>query len=470
MVAEQGIMIMRTNTPKPGSGSICPYSRRACSPFHGPQAGGLHEEKFNLDHYLKPLCRRRGFIQVYILFAFTVLLGFCSLAVDFGRAQVIKTELRRAADAGARAGVYALSTGATTSSAKTAAVNIVNTNTADGAQLNITTSSVLTGNWSSGTFTNGGSPTNAIKVTISRTNAAGNPVHLYFASILGHSTLDISASSVAIYTTTTTTQFVSAHGNPWLAGQPSGTQGSVADTGYPASDHAWKKDVANPSAIASAASAAGSSGSYTPPTDSTKLYSSDLQNNEPYGSPTPFTLSVNPGSTITLSASGTASNHGYLAGDSGTYTADGNSGTSPYSDDAANPGLAQGTETTSGTENGLSNIIAPLNSMLGVFMDQNGATYGANSTQETSEAHAPATPSGLDFTDQTARDYSSLSPMLNQPFYVGNGQTSTGGTQTVVVPANAYTLFLGTMDGHEWSNNVGGFTVSVTQTSFSVVQ
>jgi Flp pilus assembly protein TadG len=419
-----------------------------------------------------PIARRhrRGFIQIYILFAFTVLLGFCSLAVDFGRAQMIKTELRRAADAGARAGVYSLSTGNSTTQAKTDAVNMANSNKVDGGLASLTTSNVLVGNWNGSSFTSGGSPTNAIKVTASRTNAGGNPVHLYFAAILGHSTLDISASSTAIYTVTTSTQYVSAHGNPWLSGQPSGTQGSVADTGYPASDHAWKKDVANPSAVAAAAAAAGSSGTYTEPTDSTKLYSTDQQNNEPYDSPVPFTLSVNPGSTITLSASGTAGNHGYLAGDSGSYTADGNSGTSPYSNDAANPGLSQGTETTSGTENGISNIIAPLNSLLGVFMDQNGATYGVNSTQETSEANAPATPTGLDFTTQTERDYTSISPTLNQSFYVGNGQTSTGITQTTVVPKNAKTLFLGTMDGHEWSNNVGGFTVTITQTSFSVVQ
>jgi hypothetical protein len=31
-------------------------------------------------------------------------------------------------------------------------------------------------------------------------------------------------------------------------------------------------------------------------------------------------------------------------------------------------------------------------------------------------------------------------------------------------------VFLGTMDGWEWSNNEGGFTVTITQTSIAIVQ
>jgi hypothetical protein len=58
----------------------------------------------------------------------------------------------------------------------------------------------------------------------------------------------------------------------------------------------------------------------------------------------------------------------------------------------------------------------------------------------------------------------------SEPFYVGNGQTSTFINQTIVVPANTYQLFLGTMDGHEWSNNVGGFTATISQYQVQMVQ
>jgi hypothetical protein len=39
-----------------------------------------------------------------------------------------------------------------------------------------------------------------------------------------------------------------------------------------------------------------------------------------------------------------------------------------------------------------------------------------------------------------------------------------------VVPNNATRLFLGTMDGHEWSNNVGSFQATITQYSIEIVK
>ena len=63
-----------------------------------------------------------------------------------------------------------------------------------------------------------------------------------------------------------------------------------------------------------------------------------------------------------------------------------------------------------------------------------------------------------------------FAPQLQQMFYVGNGLTSTGAQESIVVPAGATRVFLGTMDGWEWSNNSGGFTVTITQTSIAIVQ
>src|SRR3954469_25911719 len=52
--------------------------------------------------------RRPGGILVYTIIALTALVGVCSLAVDWGRVQMVKTELQRTADvsAGGYLGIY----------------------------------------------------------------------------------------------------------------------------------------------------------------------------------------------------------------------------------------------------------------------------------------------------------------------------------------------------------------------------
>src|SRR5437660_1393788 len=52
--------------------------------------------------------RGRGVAMWYAIVLMTVLCMLLSLAVDFGRAQLVKTEMRRAADAGARAAASAI--------------------------------------------------------------------------------------------------------------------------------------------------------------------------------------------------------------------------------------------------------------------------------------------------------------------------------------------------------------------------
>jgi len=198
---------------------------------------------------------------------------------------------------------------------------------------------------------------------------------------------------------------------------------------------------------------------------------------------------VQPGTVLQISVPDNSSNvartDGFLNGGTPSTYANGSNGGNyqEYSDDASNPSMTQGTTTTSGSEHGISNIITPIDSMVGVFMDKNGATYGADSSQE----NESSVPPGLDFSTQAARDYSagttqgttaaaaemsagSIEPQLNQSFYVGDGQTSTGTTETIIVPNNAYAIFLGTMDGHEWSNNLGGFNATITEFNIELVQ
>jgi hypothetical protein len=100
-----------------------------------------------------------------------------------------------------------------------------------------------------------------------------------------------------------------------------------------------------------------------------------------------------------------------------------------------------------GAENGMSDITAPVNSLVGVFLGPNQPD--------------PSAPGALDFTTPDSRDYDTISPLLQQVFYIGDGMISTGGQHHVTVPAGATRLFLGTMDGFEWKNDSGAFSVQI---------
>lgn len=100
---------------------------------------------------------------------------------------------------------------------------------------------------------------------------------------------------------------------------------------------------------------------------------------------------------------------------------------------------------SAGAENGISNLNAPINSLIGVFL--NDAT--------------PTTPgASLDF-QTLGIDFASFAPDLNQAFFIGDGLNSLAAQQTFVAPTGATRLFLGTMDGYQWSNNTGAFSVTV---------
>jgi len=105
---------------------------------------------------------------------------------------------------------------------------------------------------------------------------------------------------------------------------------------------------------------------------------------------------------------------------------------------------------TAGAENGIANVTAPINSLVGIFL-------GADQPDLT------AAPGGLIFNTTASRDFTTLSPLIKQPFFIGDGLTSVSVVQTVAVPTNATRLFLGTMDGFAWFNNSGQFDVQVSE-------
>jgi hypothetical protein len=102
-----------------------------------------------------------------------------------------------------------------------------------------------------------------------------------------------------------------------------------------------------------------------------------------------------------------------------------------------------------GAENGIADITAPLDALIGVFLD------------DSTPSNFPP-PAALDFSNASNRDFASLYPQLRQSFFIGDGKDTVGGVQQFVVPAGATRLFLGTMDAYEWADNQGSFTVKAT--------
>jgi hypothetical protein len=159
----------------------------------------------------------------------------------------------------------------------------------------------------------------------------------------------------------------------------------------------------------------------------------------------------------------TGTGGGTAANFMGTYTGSGRGTVELNTNIAVSPGtifsfpgpvdrpvgdLSQIIRHLTGAENGLSDMIAPVNSLVGVFLGPD-------------QPDQSPPPDALDFSTAGSRDYASLAPALKQVFYIGDGLTSTGDRHQVTVPAGATRLYLGTMDGFEWKNDSGAFSVQI---------
>jgi PEP-CTERM motif len=161
----------------------------------------------------------------------------------------------------------------------------------------------------------------------------------------------------------------------------------------------------------------------------------------------PGSISVSGVTSFTFSVSGT------ISLDSGQFVNDA---------DGANSG--QGSSSNGGA-NGISGMTAPgAGYLVGVFLAPGGPSG--------------PTPGSLDFTTGDGTAFTSLSPVLDQVFFIGDGLTGDGGgtTQVFNVPGGATQLYLGISDacGYNgdpscYSDNSGTFTVTANATGGSVV-
>lgn len=100
-----------------------------------------------------------------------------------------------------------------------------------------------------------------------------------------------------------------------------------------------------------------------------------------------------------------------------------------------------------GNKNGMSNVTAPYDSLIGVFL-------------EDGRPDRFKAPKHLDF-KRLGLNLASLAPELRQVFFIGTGATKDCVTRRYLVPQGATRLYLGIMDSIQWSNNSGSFVVKV---------
>lgn len=359
--------------------------------------------------------RRRGTVLIYVMVAMTVFIGICGLGVDIGRMYLGKSELQTVADAAARYAVKGMQTSSTPLSTAIAnASAVVADSVVDGSAPTLLSSDVVRGTYvpATKTFVPDGVG-DSVCVTVRQTFNRPGSMPLMISMLIGAQQKVITASAVAQATSVSTAFSPPASGNLWLSGMPDNTT-----TQNFRSDNSTVWD---------------NSGTASNPRQR------PLELNL-------ASLGVHPGDTIALEGiTGTASWNNQTP----NGTTNGADGDPSYL--VAN-GVAPAASVPSTSSNGMSNARAPIGAVMAVFLDDNAP----NTT---------AAPPNLDFGTDTARNYTSIKPLLKQVFYIGDGKRSDGEAQTIVVPANATRVFFGMMDAWQWNDNVGNFQTKLYSTS-----
>jgi Mg-chelatase subunit ChlD len=135
---------------------------------------------------------RRGTIIVLSAFFIVVLLGLCAFAIDLGYIANTNTELQRAVDAGALAGVGVLPDG----QAATIPVvrDIIKANITGSRQIRDDEMTIETGHWTGSSFVASNDRPSAIRVVVERLNQP-----LFFAKIFDQHDFDLRAEAIAQY-------------------------------------------------------------------------------------------------------------------------------------------------------------------------------------------------------------------------------------------------------------------------------
>jgi len=149
--------------------------------------------------------KRRGTAAIFVLMCMVTLLGFAALTVDVGYVYNVRAELQNAADAMALAGTSALSLGP---AAVRDRVQEFAAKQSGLAQLDVQDGDIVLGLWQKDAAEfialSGDDEDNAtaVRVIASMTQDRGNALNLFFAGILGNTSMNVSAAATATFGST----------------------------------------------------------------------------------------------------------------------------------------------------------------------------------------------------------------------------------------------------------------------------
>ncbi|HEX8916772.1 MAG TPA: TadG family pilus assembly protein [Humisphaera sp.] len=354
--------------------------------------------------------RRTGYVLVYSITLMVTLLAVASVAVDWGHVQLAKTQLMGATDAAARAGAAGLAT--SPAEAYAAAKRAALANVVDGTPLTLSDSDIALGTWdpSAKTFTvlagTSQYQANAVRVTAARSSANGPAVPLSFAAVFGRRSADVRAEATVMYVRPVSVdQPVAGVSNPFLAGMPKGSKASLNNPHN-------SPDVAGDAV-------------------------------DPKQSPQTVTMPIAEGLKLSFDSIAGVVRHDPSLAD---YNPDGQLDSIGHNNTTGSD--YNSTTQTFYNENGIADVRAPINALVGVFLSDDAPNL-------------TAAPKNLDFSTPESRDFQELKPELKQIFFIGDGLDASGRPQTFVAPKGATRLYLATWDFYEWNNNSGSRTVKV---------
>lgn len=139
--------------------------------------------------------RKRGILLVQGALLVVVVSAVASLAVDIGIFHTAKAELQRAADAAALAGAAVLHDGGTQPQAVAEIFSYTQSNTVEGEPMPAAAVQITFGGYTNGQFVPDQTPTEAVRVRLLRTAAAGKPVRLFCSQIFGLYEIDAAGES-----------------------------------------------------------------------------------------------------------------------------------------------------------------------------------------------------------------------------------------------------------------------------------
>lgn len=426
---------------------------------------------FRRSEQQRPGSARAGSVLVYATAIMVALCGIGSLAVEYGRVRLIKTEMQNCADAAALAAMGGYADSGTAAGAATAAGAFATANPVDKASGVAPTLTYVFGTWNpvTRTFTAGAMPptsstssTTATTSTTSTTSSTstssyggsyggggsyGDSSSYGGGGSYGGSTTTSPPSSTSSTSTTSAASATnpvpavqvivsrsSANGNPVALPLGSAVGMSKCDVRATAVATLIEEAAAGVSVPATANTFFAGM-----PTGTSNEWGDSTSNAKPYGV---TAIPVVPGTWITITgASGTTS----IVPGATPYVGPDGEATRPLHHGQNYDGSDWGI----GSENGIADAAMPGGALAGLFLSDDAPTVGP-------------TPATVDWVAGGRRDQPSYSDLqLKAPFHIGDGKTSGGTVQRFLVPPGATRLFLSVWDGTLSSNNAGSLTATV---------